>query len=154
MAARLDSVSKYICERGDWTVTNLQLQKILYMAQMSYMGENGGSRLADAKFEAWDYGPVEPTLYRKVRMFGARPIQDVFYQARRFKDNDPRRQVLDDVCEALLPLRPAELVDLTHWNGGAWAKNYVPGLRGLKIPDTDIAAEFAARTGLNPTVAI
>lgn len=148
MAARLDSVSKYICECGNWTVTNLQLQKILYMAQMAYMGENDGDRLADAEFEAWDYGPVEPTLYRKVRMFGARPIQDVFYHARRFKDEDQRRQVLDDVCKALLPLRPAQLVDMTHWDGGAWAKHYVPGLRGLKIPDADIASEYAARRDL------
>ena len=41
--ARLDSVAKFICESGGWGVSNLQLQKIIYMAQMYYMGSTVGS---------------------------------------------------------------------------------------------------------------
>lgn len=145
MAARLDSVAKYICEKGRWRLSNLQLQKIIYMAQMVYMGQNAGRRLVDADFEAWDYGPVEPTLYRRVRMFGSSPIGDVFYEALPFNEKDPRRSVLDEVCEELVKLRPGELVDITHWPEGAWAKNYVPGARGIQIPDTDIFEEYNKR---------
>lgn len=145
MAARLDSVCKYICEASDWTISNLKLQKILFMAQMVFMGQNEGRRLADADFEAWDYGPVEPTLYRKVRRFGSAPIEDVFYQARPFKMDDPRKILLDDVCGELLALKPGELVDMTHWPEGAWAKNYVPGIRSIRIPDADIVAEYNRR---------
>lgn len=145
MAARLDSVAKYICNKGAWRVTNLQLQKILYMAQMYHMGKRDGARLVEANFEAWDYGPVEPRLYRKVRMFGSGYIPDVFYEARPFKVDDTRRQDLDEVCNALLPKRPGELVDITHWENGAWAKSYVPGLRGIQIPDSAIIAEFRER---------
>jgi uncharacterized phage-associated protein len=145
MAARLDSVSKYICERGDWKVTNLQLQKVLYLAQMIHMGRADGERLAAASFEAWDYGPVAPALYRKVRMFGSSPIQDVFFEARSFTKTDPRRALLDEVCKDLLHLRPGELVEITHWDRGAWAQHYEPGVRGIKIPDNDIAAEYRKR---------
>jgi uncharacterized phage-associated protein len=145
MAARLESVSKYICERGDWKVTNLQLQKVLYIAQMIHMGRTKGERLADAAFEAWDYGPVVPTLYRKVRMFGSSPIQDVFYEARPFLRTDARRALLDEVCKDLLPLRPGELVEITHWDRGAWAQHYEPGIRGIRIPDADIVAEYRKR---------
>jgi len=145
MTARLDSVCKYICEKGSWKISNLQLQKILYMTQMVYMGQNDGARLVDANFEAWDYGPVEPSLYQRVRMFGSRPIQDVFYAARPFKANDPRRIILDEVCDELVHRRPGELVDITHWSRGAWAKNYESGIRGIKIPDTDIYAEYHKR---------
>jgi len=145
MAARLDSVCKVICEQGDWKVTNLQLQKILYMVQMYYMGGHQGARLVDADFEAWDYGPVEPTLYRKARMFGASPLQDVFYNARPFKTSDERLTFISEACEQLLPLRPGELVDITHWSDGAWAKNYVPRVKGIVIPDEDIVAEYHAR---------
>ena len=145
MTARLDSVSKFICERGEWKVSNLQLQKILYIAQMLHMGKTGGQRLADTGFEAWDYGPVSPKLYRKVRMFGASPIEDVFYDAREFPQADSRRAELVRVCDQLLPLRPGALVELTHSSKGAWAKNYVPGFRGNKIPDTDIIAEYNNR---------
>lgn len=145
MAARLDSVCKYICDRGGWKVTNLQLQKLLYMAQMLHMGRFDGARLVEANFEAWDYGPVAPSLYHKVKMFGDTPIDDVFLAARPFKDDDHRRPIMDEVCDKLLSKRPGELVDITHWSEGAWAKNYVPGARGIPIPDDDIASEYHAR---------
>jgi len=77
MAARTDSACKFICKAGDWRVTNLQLQKILYFSQMCYLGLEH-DRLADTAFEAWDYGPVSPKVYRQVRMFGSSPIRDVF----------------------------------------------------------------------------
>jgi len=145
MSARLDSVCKFICEHGDWHVTNLQLQKILYLAQMIYMGHTAGGRLADASFEAWDYGPVEPSVYRKVRMFGSDPISNVFFGARVFSKDDERRRILGGVAKDLLRRRASELVEITHWDKGAWATHYVPGVRGIKIPDSDILAEFNRR---------
>ncbi len=144
MAARPDSVCKFICAAGDWRITNLQLQKILYIAQMIYLGEQG-ERLVDTSFEAWDHGPVAPAIYKRVRMFGAKPIQDVFDDARPFSETSQRRKVLADACRDLLPLRPGQLVEITHWPNGAWAKHYVPGVRGIPIPDADIAHEFLAR---------
>ena len=71
MTARLDSICKLICESGNWRVTNLQLQKLLYLAHMEYMGATDGQVLTDASFEAWDYGPVEPSVNRRVRMYGS-----------------------------------------------------------------------------------
>jgi uncharacterized phage-associated protein len=145
MPARLDTVSKLICERSDWRISNLQLQKILYMAQMYYMGLNNGRRLVDARFEAWDYGPVVPELYHKVKIFGSDPVGDVFYEARVFRPDDDRKIALDEVCDDLLKKRPGELVDLTHWEHGAWARHYIPGMKGITIPDTDIYREYNER---------
>ena len=145
MIARLDLVCKFICERGNWAVTNLQLQKILYLSYMYYMGESNGEKLTNALFEAWDFGPVEPTVYRKVRIFGANAIQDIFYGARHFKIDDARQMALMEVCDALLPLRPSALVNITHWKDGAWAHSYVPGTRGIRIFDPEIALEYRRR---------
>ena len=145
MAARLDTVCKYICEQSGWSVTNLQLQKLVYMAQMVHMGLNDGARLTDTSFEAWDYGPVSPNLYHKVKAFGSQPIRDIFFDARRFKDDDDRKILLDDVCKDLLSLRPSELVNITHWEQGAWARNYVQGAKGVVIPDRDILKEYRDR---------
>ena len=145
MAARLDSVAKFVCEAGKWEVTNLQLQKIIYMAQMFYMGQNNCDRLVDASFEAWDYGPVIPALYHRAKAFGSRPVQDIFYSALPFANDSPRRAVLDQVCKSLLPYTPGALVDVTHWEKGAWAKHYVPRVRGIPIPDADICAEYKDR---------
>lgn len=145
MSARLDSVCKYICERSGWRVSNLQLQKLLYLAQMIHMGRHGGVRLADAQFEAWDYGPVGPRLYQKAKVFGSDNIQDVFYDARTFRAGDPRCNVMNDVCDRFANMSAGDLVEITHWDKGAWAKNYVPKARNIIIPDSDIIREYRAR---------
>src|SRR5438105_757669 len=115
--------ARKICERGSWKITNLGLQKILYLAQMIFMGETNGARLVDADFEAWDYGPVAPDVYRRVRIFGADPIQDMFFYEPRPTDG-LREASLHNTCTFLVDKKPAELVAITHWKYGAWAKNY------------------------------
>ena len=152
MVARTDSACRFICEAGDWRVTNLQLQKLLYVSQMAYLGLFG-ERLFKSGFEAWDYGPVAPAVYRKVRKFGSSAIRNVFFDALPFEANSTRREVLSDVCRDLLSARPSQLVEITHWENGAWAKWYEPGARGIRIPDTDIIAEYQARVAagqINP----
>lgn len=137
--------ARKVCEHGSWKVTNLGLQKILYIAQMLFMGENNGVRLVDAEFEAWDYGPVVPSVYRRVRMFGANPIQDIFFSEPRITDG-LREAHLHNVCTFLANKKPGELVSITHWKDGAWAKNYQPGALGVLIPDGDILDEYRRRT--------
>jgi uncharacterized phage-associated protein len=79
MTASVFSAAHRICERSGWRLTNLSLQKILYIAQMVYMGEHAGARLIDTEFEAWAFGPVSSPLYHKVRAFGAGAIENVFF---------------------------------------------------------------------------
>jgi uncharacterized phage-associated protein len=137
--------ARKICEHGSWKITNLGLQKILYIAQMLFMGENNGARLVDTEFEAWDYGPVVSDVYRRVRMFGANPIQDIFFIEPRPNDG-LRESHLHNVCTFLADKKPGELVSITHWKDGAWAKNYRPGTLGIVIPDRDILDEYRRRT--------
>jgi len=111
---------------------------------MFYLGIEG-ERLADVSFEAWDYGPVAPTVYRQVRMFGSSPIKNVFFDARPFAPESKRRKLLSDSCRDLLPMKPGELVEITHWKNGAWAANYVPGVKGIQIPDNEISKEYQSR---------
>ncbi|KAA6205363.1 MAG: DUF4065 domain-containing protein [Candidatus Tokpelaia sp.] len=154
--ARLDTVCKYICEKSSWGVSNLRLQKILYLAQMFHMGRHEGRRLVDTSFQAWDFGPVSPELYHRVKDFGAQPIteigEDIFSQpgetfpeARLFQPEDPRKKTLDDICDKFLSWTPGQLVGVTHWKKGAWAKYYQPGMFGVQIPDKDIWGEYNVR---------
>ena len=144
MSVASHSAARFICARGNWSVTNLSLQKILYLAHMVHLGRTG-QRLVNNDFEAWDYGPVEPDLYRAVRMFGSKPIQDIFYFSSPIAQGI-EEATLVETCDALIPKKPGELVAITHWQNGAWAKNYVAGSRGIVIPDQDIIAEYNART--------
>lgn len=145
MAARVESVARYICEKSGWTVSNLQLQKLMYLAQMIHMGRTNGTKLFEGRFQAWNYGPVEPDLYHRVKMFGAGPVKDVFSNALAFEADDARRPVMDDVCDRFLRYSGGDLVEITHWDEGAWAKHYIPNARNVTIPDEAILEEYQTR---------
>lgn len=146
MAISSYSAAKMICERGEWRLTNLELQKILYIAQMFHLGRHNSERLVDAQFEAWDFGPVEPRLYSRVRMFGSDPIEDVFYGVDEPLTSLPEYSTLDEACHALVGRSSGELVSITHWRNGAWAQVYRPGVRHVPIPDELIVNEYNARS--------
>ena len=138
------AAARRMCERSDWALTNLQLQKMLYLAQMFYLGQRG-ERLLNGSFEAWDYGPVLPLVYSQVKTFGSGPIRNVFYGVSDVQDLN-RADMLDQACDQLSQMSAGRLVSITHWKDGAWAKNYVPGARGITIPDPDIIDEYRKRT--------
>ncbi len=138
--------ARRMCERSDWTLTNLQLQKMMYLAQMFHLGQKG-DRLFNGGFEAWDFGPVLPSVYHQVKMYGRDRIEGGFFGVGAV--NDPERaKMLDDACDQLSKMSAPRLVDITHWSEGAWAKNYTPGQHGILIPDADIVNEYKRRLTL------
>lgn len=135
-------IAKYLCELSGWSLTNLKLQKILYLSHMVHLGTVGTPLLGE-KFQAWDLGPVLPGLYHEVKIFGNEPIQNIFY-----KVPDPSPEVaafLKRAWDALGKRSASQLVSMTHDNGGAWAKHYRPEARGVVIPDEDILAEYQSK---------
>lgn len=137
------SAAKKLCELSGWKLSNLALQKILYIAQMVYMGRNNGAPLIDDMFEAWDYGPVLPAVYHKAKIFGAGSVLNVFHSVQDLPEG-PENEILRESVEKLGNVSPGTLVSMTHRDGGAWAKHYSPGLNS-RIPNSDILAEYKAR---------
>lgn len=145
MTVRSMVAAKHICRYGGWTITNLKLQKILYLAHMVAIGKTG-KPLVHEQFEAWAYGPVEPVLYRAVKGFGSRPIAEYrFFNTPDLADGSEEKALLDESCAALIRKTPAQLVGNTHWPKGAWAKNYAAGIDGRVISDEDVIAEYKQR---------
>jgi uncharacterized phage-associated protein len=138
------AAARFLCERSGWTLTNLELQKMLYLAQMVYMGEHEGEPLFTGTFEAWDWGPVLPELYRRVRAFGAGPVMDVFSPLARQIDDTDRREMLETAFDRLSAIKP-RLVSITHDPIGAWHKHYQPGLKNIIIPNEAIYQEARDR---------
>ncbi len=149
MTVNSGALARRVCELGEWQVTNLALQKIMYLLHMIYMGRNDGEPLVREEFEAWDYGPVLPSVYRQARIFGGSPIRDVFLGVKDLADTQ-YDALIKEGCGYLLPKRPGELVAITHAKGGAWAKNYRPGVLGKRIPNSDILDEYRRRTRDRP----
>jgi len=137
------SIVKYLAKNSDWNLSNLQIQKVLYISNMIWLGENG-TPLIDAEFEAWDYGPVVAEVYHKLKCFGSRPVGNIFRRIPDIKD-DRVAAFLNDAIDHLGHKSGAELVAISHWEKGAWAKNYHPGKRNVLIPREDILEEYSKR---------
>lgn len=135
------SAAKRLASRSGWTLSNLELQKILYLAHMFYLGRHDGEPLVPGYFEAWDYGPVHPDLYHRVKVFGADPVQNVFHENADLEPG-PERDILDEAYDKLGSVGPGGLVNATHRRGGAWDVNYTPGVRHCLIPNRDILREY------------
>jgi uncharacterized phage-associated protein len=139
--------AKKVCKASDWTATNLEVNKILYLAQMMRLGRTSGSQaLVFESFQAWDYGPVLPTVYHRLKAFGNGPAGDVFLAFPSI-DGTAEADLIDEAVHSLRDKTPGQLVAITHWEGGAWAKNYRPGARSLIIPNADIYEEYRKRAG-------
>lgn len=144
MTVRVNDAACHLCEGSGWKLSNLKLQKILYMADMNFVGRNS-VRLLDEDFEAWDYGPVLPSLYQKCKAFGSKPIPHVFWGARNISGT-VYAKMLDLAWEKLRSATPGQLVEATHSGQGAWVRRYIPGAKQIKILTQDMIEEYARRT--------
>lgn len=143
MAIPALQAAKAMGEYSGWSLSNLEMQKLLYIAHMFHLGIHG-SPLVYGNFEAWDLGPVHPVLYHKAKIFGARPVRNIFRSIPKLEEGT-ELGTLNNTVKELMNLDSAMLVNITHWHGGAWARNYVPGKRGTIIPDSHIEDEYKRR---------
>ena len=137
--------AKYLVGRSGWKQSNLEIQKILYITHMYHLGGYGTS-LVYGDFEAWDLGPVHPDLYHALKQFGAGPVTDIRYSTG-FIPEGTEKELLEQAVGCLSHKTGGELISMTHWPEGAWAKNYIPGRRNIVIPRADIIEEYGKRTG-------
>jgi len=142
MTVSTREAAKALGHFSDWSFSNLQMQKILYLAHMFYMGRHQGEPLVDEHFEAWDYGPVLPSLYHDVKFFGSAPVKDVFFSTQLIQGREAN--IIQEAARAFENTRAGQLVAATHKEGGAWATHYMPGVRGIIIPNGDILREYNA----------
>ncbi len=144
MTISIFSAAKRLCEQSDWTLSNLEIQKMAYISHMFYMGYHDEHEpLIGGVFQAWNYGPVNPDLYHALKRFGS---DDIMPEALNFpadiSDVHPGIKYLDSAVASLPRNR---LIAITHWKHGAWRKNYRLGVRGIEIPNKDILEEFQTR---------
>lgn len=142
MPVSVFSAAHHLCNKSGWALSNLKLQKIIYLAHMVHLGEKDQQLgLVSEPFEAWDYGPVSPDLYRHVRAFGSSPIRNVFHGCP--APSDPEvLDSLDSVYDQVGHLTAGQLVRITHRKGGAWDTHYIPGAMGIGIPNDAILREY------------
>lgn len=110
---------------------------------MVHLGKTDGEPLVTGHFEAWDLGPVHPQLYHSLKRFGADLVQNIFQTVPSIAEGDAS-QIIDEVVKHLSD-NSTRLVSITHWDKGAWARNYIPREKGNIIPNEDILQEWKDR---------
>ena len=142
MSINVLQAARYLVEQSNGTLSNLELQKRIYIAHMFHLGRHGHPLVAGL-FEAWDYGPVHPNLYHAVKHFGADPVTELTYPLS--VGDGTEKDLLDEALGSLSGRSGGQLIAITHWENGAWAKNYIPGNRHVPIPNADILEEYNKR---------
>ena len=98
-------------DAGD-TISNLKLQKLLYYAQGVTLALTGNPLFPEA-IEAWQHGPVVPSVYRKYKDSGAGPVKlDGGVDFDQFDENT--REILNDVYQVYCQFSAWKLRNMTH----------------------------------------
>jgi uncharacterized phage-associated protein len=137
-------------------IDHMKMQKLLYFSHGYYLALTEGDPLLSEQFQAWKFGPVLPSVYQRLKRFGARPITEyaeVYDPVFRSEvpaaapENDPAFvKVREFVWERYGSRESIALSSLTHREGGAWDKTIKghPGIQGPQISNDDIQEEFSA----------
>ena len=140
------SAAKRLGDKSGWTLTHLQIHKMLYLCHMFFLGDKE-EPLIQGDFEAWNYGPVHPQLYHRLKRYDDKQIpESAFFNVAIVEDSHPGAEYLDAGVEQLPRHR---LVAITHWENGAWLKNFQPYVKGIVIPEADIVEEYKLRKGIS-----
>jgi len=115
--------------RDNVSVSPMKLQKILYFAASEYAKRTGKPLLAE-DFEAWQYGPVVPSVFHEFKSFSGVPIRSYSRDAAgqsfviNESDNPVLHDVLDRVWAQTRGRSAVNLSRLTHAEGSAWHQAY------------------------------
>lgn len=135
-----------ICDGSGRTVSNLSLQKIVYFCH-AWSLATLGRPLVRHQFEAWQYGPVLPYLYRDFKSFEssgitsrAAKLSPVSGRAEVVKYDFPLEddELIRKVVGFYSSLSPGTLVELSHVEEGPWSEVWNHGGKvnpGMKIQD-------------------
>jgi uncharacterized phage-associated protein len=141
MAVSVLSVARTLGRLSGWNLSNLEMQKIAFIAEMLHLGRED-SPLINEQWQAWSYGPVQPDLYHRAKIFGADPVKDIFFDPV-LPESTSRGKAVADAYNLMKNLRPGQMINITHQPNGAWASAYDPNIKGRTIPRSSIKAEYS-----------
>lgn len=131
-------------------ITNLTLNKYVYFAQVESLKKNIQKPLFSDDIEAWQYGPVEPLVYRAFKQYGRQPIGHP--EGPLITSDNPGYEYaimnIDAVIRKYGSLTAFDLVSYTHRPGGAWAKVY-DSQHAKRITVTDIINSDDCKTEID-----
>ena len=146
MAYKAIDVARYIVNQfnspryAGYSVSNMKLQKLLYLVQAFFLIKRDGEPCFDDQIKAWAFGPVVPAVYHEFKCYGNLPIPEIKsyvvpdpsapmgvrrirYQSHISADD---REIIDAVLDAFKGWSAIELMNLTH-DQKPWIDAYADG---------------------------
>jgi uncharacterized phage-associated protein len=120
-----DKIADYFINLGiinDTPLTNMKLQKVLYLANGIHLAVTGKSLLKD-QIEAWKYGPVVRSVYDRFKGWVDKPITSP-QNSSDLKLDQETQEILSDVWELSKNVDAVKLSNWTHLSGSPWEKAY------------------------------
>jgi len=142
------------CERNERPITNLALQKLVYFCHVWSLVKFA-KPLVRHQFEAWEFGPVLPYLYREFKSFDRSPVTNRATQidpldgAKRIVEysfDSETAVFLEEIVAFYSRMRASDLVEISHVAGGPWHQvwNHEGLIKpGMKIDDAKIASFYS-----------
>ncbi len=141
--SNIHDVADFIVTSADGEVSHKQLHKLLYFAQGFYMAEHG-EPLFDDDMQAWDFGPVNGSLWGRFRSRGFLPLLKPENQL--FQTLDVRKkEFLAAFLAVFITYGQQQLIDMSHVDY-PWEKNYISGLNA-SLPKAEMEEYFSKFDG-------
>lgn len=135
----------YFNSLEEGSITNLQLNKLLYFAQGHYLARTGKPLFED-DIEAWEYGPVVPSIYHKYKKYGNALITETIskeeYEDSLDRETEEEIEVMNEVIKEYEPYSASQLVSITHKKSSPWEKVYDKQKKHTKIDNECIQRFF------------
>ena len=126
-------------------ITNLKLNKLVYYAQ-AWSFVKLGHGIFNEKVEAWDNGPVVPSVYHAFKKYGKNIIQNTekTYQPDKFTAEEI--DFLLEIDENYSKYSASELVRQTHKIGSPWQSVYIPDVKNIEISPEKMKDYYSDKT--------
>lgn len=130
-------------------LTHMKLQKMVYFAHGLHLAAYEGKPLIIDSIEAWQFGPVIPSIYCRYAIFRDQLIADpsLLSSIQFYNEDIPclapdAQEIFDLTWETLAPITAVQLSNWTHSTGSAWSRVYVQGVPHINIPNELIKKDF------------
>ena len=136
-------------------VTQMKLQKMVYFAHGYHIAKYD-EPLIKEDFEAWQFGPVAPSIYNEFRLYGSDPItvQEPGKMEQALHTLSPDAlDAINYTWEATKDVSAYKLSGWTHKKGSPWAAAYQPHIIGTVIKNNEIKSYFTQFLSANGSTA-
>jgi uncharacterized phage-associated protein len=109
-----------LSQKENCPLTNMQLQKLVYIAHGFHLALCK-EPLIQEEVKAWQWGPVIPPLYNRLKKFGSGSISGVISDAPHIPAESKESKLIDQVWESYKQFSGPQLSAITHQNGSPWS---------------------------------